>query len=398
MRHRVLIITTVSGFLWQFEKNSVDILKKAGAEIHYASNFQNPAYEFDSSYFEENGIRTHHIPIHKLPWKFGKNFRALVRLTEIIRQEEIDTVHCHTPVGGLLGRLAAVLSGRRLKVIYTAHGFHFYQGAPAKNWILYYTAERFLARFTDALVTINREDEERAGRFRLKKGGRVFRLPGVGVDVDRYMPRPKLRTEARRRMGAGEEEFCLLTAALLDPEKNHETVLRMLSGLKEKISFPIRYVVCGEGKHRHVLEKLTRELGLEDQVTFLGFRTDLEVLLQGADVFLFPSLREGLGMAALEAMACGVPVAAARSRGTVEYIRNGENGFLCEGRCPDDYRDAVLLLQAEPALREAAGRRAVRDSCGFSRERSAEVLERIYRAVWKEQENECEGKCDYECV
>ena len=379
MEHRVLVITTVSGFLWQFERNTVELLKKEGAEIHYASNFQRPAYEFEESFFEENGIRTHHVPIEKLPWKIIRNLRALKRLTEIIRSEKIDTVHCHNPVGGLLGRLAALLSGSRTAVIYTAHGFHFYKGAPVKNWLLYYTAERLLARFTDALVTINEEDEGWARSFRLKRGGRVFRIPGVGVDTRRYAPRPELRKEARLRMGVMEEEFCLLTAALLDPEKNHETVLKMLAGLKGQAAFPVRYVICGDGPHRPALEERVREYGLEDQVTFLGFRRDLEVLLQGADLFLFPSLREGLGMAALEAMACGVPVAAARNRGTVEYVRHEENGFLCEGEDPEAFRDAVLLMQAEPSLRAAMGQRAAEDSLAFGRERAAEAMEGIYR-------------------
>lgn len=379
MEHRVLVITTVSGFLWQFERNTVELLKKEGAEIHYASNFLRPAYEFEESFFEENGIRTHHVPIEKLPWKIIRNLWALKRLTEIIRSEKIDTVHCHNPVGGLLGRLAALLSGSRPAVIYTAHGFHFYKGAPVKNWLLYYTAERLLARFTDALVTINEEDEGWARSFRLKRGGRVFRIPGVGVDTRRYAPRPELRKEARLRMGVMEEEFCLLTAALLDPEKNYETVLKMLAGLKGQAAFPVRYVICGAGPHRPALEETVREYGLEDQVTFLGFRRDLEVLLQGADLFLFPSLREGLGMAALEAMACGVPVAAARNRGTVEYVRHGENGFLCEGEDPEAFRDAVLLMQAEPSLRAAMGQRAAEDSLAFGRERAAEAMERIYR-------------------
>lgn len=181
------------------------------------------------------------------------------------------------------------------------------------------------------------------------------------------------------RMGVGEDEFCLLTAALLDPEKNHETVFKMLAELKGRAAFPVRYVVCGDGPHRPALEAKAREYGLEEQVAFLGFRRDLEVLLQGADLFLFPSLREGLGMAALEAMACGVPVAAARNRGTVEYVRHGENGFLCEGESPEAFRDAVLLMQADPSLRAAMGRRAAEDSRAFGRERSAEAMEQIYR-------------------
>ena len=158
MKHRVLIITTVSGFLWQFEKNTVEILKEQGAEIHFASNFSSPAYQFPQDYFQENGIFPHPVSIQKSPYKIIKNFRALKSLLEIIRKEDIDTLHCHTPVGGVLGRLAARFSPKKPKVIYTAHGFHFYQGAPLKNWLLYYPAEWFLARYTDILVTINHED------------------------------------------------------------------------------------------------------------------------------------------------------------------------------------------------------------------------------------------------
>ena len=181
MTHKVLIVTTVSGFLWQFEKNTVEILKSRNAQIHYASNFENPAYVFDQGYFEDKGIVTHPIPIQKSPYQIKENFRALKSLIKIIEKEEIDTLHCHTPVGAVLGRLAARLSKRKVTVIYTAHGFHFYKGAGLKNWLLYYQAERFLARYTDILVTINREDEKRARSF-LKRDRRPDRPWGLGAE------------------------------------------------------------------------------------------------------------------------------------------------------------------------------------------------------------------------
>ena len=191
MTHKVLIVTTVSGFLWQFEKNTVEILKSQNAEIHYASNFENPAYAFDQKYFEENRIQIHPISIQKSPYRLKDNFSAWKSLMEIIEKEEIDTLHCHTPVGAVLGRLAARFSKRQVKVIYTAHGFHFYKGAGLKNWLLYYQAERFLARYTDILVTINREDEKRARDFSLKDSGWVMKIPGVGVDRDKFRVRFK---------------------------------------------------------------------------------------------------------------------------------------------------------------------------------------------------------------
>ena len=190
MTHKVLIVTTVSGFLWQFEKNTVEILKEQKAQIHYASNFEHPAYDFEPSYFNKQNIRLHPIPIQKSPYRIRENFQALKSLINIIQKEEIDTLHCHTPMGSVLGRLAARFCKREVKVIYTAHGFHFFKGAGLKNWLLYYQAARFLARYTDILVTINKEDEKRARRFSLKDAGWVMKIPGVGVDRERFRVQP----------------------------------------------------------------------------------------------------------------------------------------------------------------------------------------------------------------
>ena len=349
MKHRVLIITTVSGFLWQFEKNSVEILKKAGAEIHYASNFQHPAYEFDPSYFEKNGIRIHHIPIEKLPWKLGRNFRALVRLAAIIRRENIDTVHCHNPVGGLLGRLAARLSGRRPAVIYTAHGFHFYQGAPARNWLLYYTAERFLARCTDVLITINEEDHAQAKKLRLKPGGRVYLIPGVGLDIARFHPlSPITILRQRQSMGFLSEDFVAVSVGELNGNKNQEALLDVFVKLRAMgaCMAHMHCLILGDGVYEARLRRQIRERALQDSVHLLGHVHDVRMILGSSDAFLFPSKREGLGMAALEALSMGIPVIAADNRGTREYMQDGENGFVCEPEVlPVQMAQGILRLQ-----------------------------------------------------
>ena len=179
-------------------------------------------------------------------------------------------------------------------------------------------------------------------------------------------------------MGVKEGELCLMTAALLDREKNCQTVLRTLEELGD---IPCQYVLCGEGPLRPLLEREIRRRGLEGRVRLMGFRRDMDFLLQGADLFLFPSLREGLGMAALEAMACGLPVVAADSRGTREYVRQGENGFLCGGRKPGEFALAVRALWQGKNLRAAMGREARRMSLQFSRQRAEEKMKEIYRSI-----------------
>ena len=219
MKKKVLILTTISGFLPQFLKGHVRILKELGAEIWYASNFDCPAYDFEPDYFEKEGIRTVSIPIERSPYRLRENAAALKTLTALIEREEIDLVHCHNPVGGILGRLAGARAKRKVQVMYTAHGLHFYKGAPWKNWLLYYPAEWLMARFTDHLVTINREDRERAARLPVKPGGAVHLIPGVGVDEERYQLRKELREEVRSELGIGKWEICLMTSALLHPDK-----------------------------------------------------------------------------------------------------------------------------------------------------------------------------------
>ena len=164
---KILIVTTVGGFLPQFEMNDVKLLMEQGYEIHYASNFQNPVYQLDREALEAKGLKLHPIDIQKSPAKIGRNLKALFQLCTILREEDVSVVHCHNPMGGVLGRIAATClpKHKRPYVIYTAHGFHFYRGAPFFNWMFFYPTERLLAGCTDCLITINHEDAQRAEKF-----------------------------------------------------------------------------------------------------------------------------------------------------------------------------------------------------------------------------------------
>lgn len=378
MKKKILIVTTISGFLHQFEMNNVKLLQKFGFEVHYASNFQVPIYTYDKAEYDSMGIVTHHVSIERSPKCLKENRDALKQLVHILEEEQISLIHCHTPVGGVLGRLAGQRAAHDVKVIYTAHGFHFYKGASWRNWLIYYRVEKWLARKTDVIITINQEDFYQASKFRMKKNGCVYKIPGVGLDLDRFLPIPEKKAEQRKKLKIAENCFCIVTVASLDNEKNHKTVLQAMSRLSDQ---KICYLICGDGPQKGYLKDLVQKLHLESQVYFLGFQVHMEELLQAADCFVFPSLREGLGMAALEALACGIPVIAAENRGTREYMRDGENGFLCEGKDAVQFAGAIEKMKSDQILCQrmsAVGRQTAEQ---FGVTKTEVIMSQVYQQI-----------------
>lgn len=328
---KILIITTVSGFLYKFEMGNVRILRELGYEVHYAANEHVPAYIYDKSVLDKNGVIFHHVDIAQSPYERKQNRKALERLKEIVKSEGISYVHCHTPVGGMLGRLLGK-AFKELKIIYTTHGFHFYAGAPLKNKLVFYNVEKYLAKYTDVLITINSEDYVSARRFKLRPGGQVFKIPGVGLDTESFRPlSEEQRNIYRGELGLGPDIFFLLSVGEFSRNKNHSMVISMLAEMRDKgedIS-RIRYGICGDGYYRDEIEAQIRESGLGDIVTLYGYQNPVQPYVGSADAMIFPSRREGMGMAALEALAMGVPVIASDNRGTREYMIHEENGYIC---------------------------------------------------------------------
>ncbi len=390
----VLLLTTISGFLPKFLMQDVRILMRLGYTVHYASNFEQPVYDCDRSALEKEGIICHSIPIAKNPLALRDNMAALRQLNKMILQYDIRAVHCHNPVGGVLGRLAGKSCRGRSKsrgrrplpyIIYTAHGFHFYQGAPWKNWLLYYPVERILARRTDQLITINREDEILAKKFHLRKGGRIARIPGVGYDAARFCERPDKRKEFREELGAGDNDYIFLAVGELNDNKNHRTIIEAFAQMTERISSErrcIKLYICGEGLRRGLLQKRIRELSLEDRVFLCGYQTQIEKYYQCADCFLFPSVREGLGMAAVEAMACGLPLIVGDNRGTREYAY--DNAIVCNSDDIRQFADAMQSVMEDMEKAAEMGRRSKEIAAGFSREKTDEVMEQVYERMHKE--------------
>lgn len=356
---KILYVTTISGFLPQFGMNDVSVIQGMGYEVHYASNFNNEIYAFDKNSLIRQGVVLHHIDIEKQPSRVGAAIKAVRQIRRIIDKENINIVHCHNPMGSVCARMAAWTSSTKPYVIYTAHGLHFYKGAPLKNWLFFYPVEKLLANLTDMLITINQEDYRCVSeKFRLRKKGYIEQIHGVGVNMRKFSPKPEIKEAVRKELGIPQGALHIVTAAELNDNKNQRVIIEAISEIDDE---NIYYSICGMGNTKEKLEELIAEKGLTERVRLLGFRTDMDRVLQSADVFAFPSKREGLGIASIEALACGIPIIALNNRGTREYTLDGVNGIMC------DSNDVELFRKAIEKMCDAAQRgRYCADSCRTS--------------------------------
>ena len=368
---KALLVTTVSGFVPQFEMNNVRLLQERGYEVHYASNFDMPSYGDNNDRLKGTGIRCHQIAFAREPWNL-QNMSAVRELAALIRREGVSLLHCHTPMGAACARVAAARTGLR-NVIYTAHGFHFFDGAPKKNWLIYYPVEKFLSRYTDSLLLINREDYARA---RKKFSARhTDLLPGVGIDIEAVQRGSAESAGLREELGILPGQRVLLTAGEMIPRKNQALLLEVLRRLNHP---SLTLVILGHGKLRDELQARAKALGVEQQVIFPGYRTDVFRFYGIADLFLFPSFQEGLPVAVMEAMAAGLPVVASGVRGNRDLILPGKGGELLSPHRATDWEKVVSILLGDCKKREAYGLYNRQRIGAFSREANETKMREIY--------------------
>ena len=268
------------------------------------------------------------------------NLKAYKLLKKIISDGRYDIIHCHTPVGGVIGRLAAKSARKNgTRVFYTAHGFHFFKGAPLLNWLLYYPVEKLCSRITDVLITINHEDYELA--LKKMKAKRVEYIPGVGIDTEKFAGTQVDRAAKRREIGVPENAFVLISVGELITRKNHQIVIKAVAEIGNK---DLHYVIVGQGILKNQLQQLVEKLNVADRVHFLGYRTDVAELNKTSDVFCFPSTQEGLPVALMEAMACGLPVICSDIRGNTDLIEDGVGGYLFDSNNIDLLKSAILNI------------------------------------------------------
>ena len=265
------------------------------------------------------------------------NIKAYKQLKTIITENNYDIIHCHTPVASVLTRLAA-RNCKNTTVIYTAHGFHFFKGAPLLNWLIYYPVERFCAKFTDKLIIINQEDYERAQHFSLRNEGKIYYVPGVGIDIDKIKNTKVNIEQKKKELGIPENIPVFLSVGELNKNKNHIVVLNALNKIKDRQYI---YLICGRGVLKEYLEIKIKELNLKNKVKLIGYRSDVKEILKIADLFIFPSKREGLPVALIEAMAADLPAIASNVRGNRDLISK-ENLFKS-----DDVDTLVKLIEKQ---------------------------------------------------
>ena len=334
----LFVATVVQKHIMEFHVPYLKMFKEHGWETAVAArnDYDNPAdchIPYCDHYYD--------IPFERSPFKSG-NIKAYKELKKVIDEGHYDIVHCHTPVGAALTRLAAEDARKKgTKVFYTAHGFHFYDGAPLVNWLTYYPVEKYLARKTDVLITINKEDYNRAKKF---KAGKVVYVSGVGIDLSKFKSKPYIRGQKRQELGFKEDDFLLLSVGELIERKNHRVVLEALAKLKkEPIYDHLYYLICGIGVLEDELKKLADDLGISDHVKFLGYRRDISDICNAVDVFVFVSYQEGLPVALMEAMACGLPVICSKIRGNTDLVDDGDNGVFAVNN-PDDVAMKIKKL------------------------------------------------------
>ncbi len=352
---KVLIVASVASMIDQFNIPNIKLLISMGFDVDVAANFSNGNTCTDEkirellNLLDELDVDCYHIEFERNIKDIRANLKVFKQLDNVVKgkakpqnhfrhhhievQDGYSFIHAHSPIGGVVSRIIGRKNG--IKSIYTAHGFHFYDGAPKKNWLFYYPIEKELSRITDVLITINREDYKRAKeRFHAK---RTVYIPGVGIDTEKFNRNLADPEKKRKELGVDKKAIFLLSVGELIPRKNHEVVIRALSEMQNP---NIRYFIAGKGRGESALRVLVHSLGLDDQIRFLGFRTDISELCQAADLFIFPSHQEGLSMALMEAIACETPVVCSAIRGNMDLIH--ESAYIFD---ENSVGDVVRVLR-----------------------------------------------------
>ena len=369
---KVLLVATVQSHICQFHRPLAQLLHSKGYEIHVAAR---------NNLAEKNGLKldfaekVFDLPFSRSP-KSPDNIKAYKGLKRILADEHYDIIHCNTPMGGIVTRLAAKKARKKgTKVFYTAHGFHFYKGASKKNWMVYYPIEKLFARKTDKLITIVGEDYETAKK---KFSCPVYRIHGVGVDEARYTPAtPEEKKKLRYEMGFGENEKILLCIGELLPNKNQQMIIRVMPEILKK--FPdTKLLLAGNGPEKENLEALISSLGLEKSIKMLGYVTNLQDYQHISDILVACSKREGLGLNVIEAQMSGNPCVLTDNRGHRELIDGGKNGYLVNINDYGAMTESILTLLSDPAKAEEFSKNALEFSRQYGYESVKKELEEIY--------------------
>lgn len=374
---KVLLTATVLSHICQFHKPLVAILHERGCEVHVAAR---------NNLAEKSGLtldfaeKVFDVPFSRST-KSPDNIKAYCQLKKIIDEENYDVVHCNTPMGGIVTRLAATHARKKgTKVYYTAHGFHFYSGAPIINWSIFYPVEKYFANhYTDKLILISDADYLIAKKigFRLP----TYRIHSVGVNSGKYFVRTDDEIkEMRSLLNLNFGEFICICTGELNKNKNQKRLIAVIPKVLEKVP-NFRLLLAGNGPEHDKLKDMIHELGLDETVQLIGYKTNLEDYVSVADVAVSMSIREGLGINLIEAMACGKPVLGSDNRGHREFIKNGENGFIIPDDSDLEIIERLAYLAEDGHARKKMGIVAQSDASKYL---DIDVMSELYNIYFKD--------------
>lgn len=362
---KILFAATITDHFYYFHLPYLKFFHDSGWEVHVAGKGDRKLPDCDVQ---------HDIPFVRSPFSKG-NIEAYKRLKNVIDSNDFDIIHCHTPMGGILTRIAAAKKRKKgAKVIYTAHGFHFYKGAPLLNWMIYYPIELVMSGLTDCLITINREDFDFAKKHFRKPDVKL--VNGVGYNNELFYPvSDEEKLKIRKEKGYEENDKLLIYVAELNANKNQQMLIKMLSEIKTP---DVILLLAGGDNFNGEYQKLAKELKVDDKVRFLGHREDVADLIKMSDVCVASSLREGLPVNIMEAMASGLPVAAGDNRGHRALINNGKDGFIVK---QNDYKSLSSLVDklfSDKDFYNSISVNAAENIKRFSKENVAVEMNSIY--------------------
>lgn len=373
---KVLFVATVRSHIGQFHMPFIRELKKNGVEVHAA---------FKDNSADKQGLdlsavdKVFEVPFSRSPYSTS-NIKAYSVLKKIIEENHYDAVHCHTPMGAVVTRLACKSIKKPIKVIYTAHGFHFYKGASKKNWLLFYNVEKYLAKYTDCLITINNEDYQLAKEkgFKTEK---IYHVNGVGVDIDKFHTVTlDEKMQLRREYGYKDDDFLMIYPADFCERKNQNMLFDTLKLLLDKHK-NFRLLLPGLEEKAAPYIEYAKQTGVFDYVDILGYRRDIDKLAGMCDVSLSSSRQEGLPINLIEAMAMGNAIVATDVRGNNDLVENGKNGFLVPLNDSEAMAERILQLYDNRELIEQFGKNNRRMVEKYSVEKVNDALLDIYKEL-----------------
>lgn len=333
-----ILLTATNAMIFHFLVPHIEKLLEMGHYVEIASTALEGYDDLLRNRIKKKPVKISYIRLNRSPFSLS-NYKGIIDLKRIIDNDSFDLIWTNEPVMSIATRLAARSARKKgTKVVYMVHGFHFFDGSSKGSWLIFYPIERIMAKFADYLITINKEDFNRGKSFGFKD---VFYVHGVGLDTKRFREASVDRSLKRKEIGIPNNVIMLLSVGELGTRKNHEVVIRALGELKDK---DIHYAICGEGVLEDYLKNLCKELGIAENVHFLGYHRDIPQICKAADIYVFPSQREGLGIGALEGMASGLPLISSYVNGIRDYTEDGVTGYTIQPHNIEGYVMAIRKL------------------------------------------------------